>query len=446
MDSAENTMDGPPPKAKKKSRVRTDLTPFKAILEDLWRRGMTNKTDPPAKVLIEEAVSKTNLGEGIIERWIRNRRQKAVRSSKPAQPYRRRNAFLPKKKATSGYDVFRRDFFKGKTGQFVTGDAGSAWTNLSSDEKSDFNRKAKIEELEPRDPPSDEERQRGVTALYKQMRGTMTSLNEAGCDLLLLGYHHQSKKSYQSGTPAGRAFLQENEDLEWNFSSSVSKSKNGNQMDQKMLVEKAIELLNQKWQMSSGKGTRFRYGDYEKGLVKVEGLPEGFILKKPGKLKMDQLKQLLACKDKILVKVLSKETAGDGPSHTVSTPPAETDMDVTTQDEQPPLPSQMTGTPSVVAPAPAEEAISSKAKRTPTASERLEDLSMESEDEIYNVECFLEKRKLRYKGVEFLVKWSGFDRSTWETRKRLVEDLGRATVNSLEKGIKPNGAHRAGQV
>ncbi|CAH1242431.1 Hypp6687 [Branchiostoma lanceolatum] len=85
----------------------------------------------------------------------------------------------------------------------------------------------------------------------------------------------------------------------------------GNQMDQKMLVEKAIELLNQK-------------------------------------------------------RLLSKETAGDGPSHTVSTPPAETDMDVTTQDEQPPLPTQMTGAPSVVAPAHAEEAISSKEKRTLT--------------------------------------------------------------------------------
>ncbi|CAH1242176.1 Hypp6485 [Branchiostoma lanceolatum] len=286
----------------------------------------------------------------------------------------------------------------------------------------------------------------GFFAKYHFLSAQMTALNEAGCDLLLLGYHQQSKTSYQSGTQAGRAFLQENEDLEWKFSSSVSK--NGSQMDQKMLVEKAIELLNQKWEMSSGRGTRFHYGDHEKGLVKVEGLPEGFILKKPGKLKMDQLKQLLDCKDKILVKVLSKETAGDGPSQTVPTPPPETNMDVTTQDEQPPLPTQMTGAPSVVAPAPAEETISSQAKRTLTASERLEDLSKESEDEIYNVECFLEKRKLPYKGVEFLVKWAGFsyDRSTWQTRKQLVEDLGRATVNRLEKGIKPNGAHRAGQV
>ncbi|KAI8517526.1 hypothetical protein Bbelb_035430 [Branchiostoma belcheri] len=56
----------------------------------------------------------------------------------------------------------------------------------------------------------------------------------------------------------------------------------------------------------------------------VEGIPPGFALKKPGKMGVDKLQQLLVCKDDLLVKVLSNEPAAGSPPFEEATVSTET--------------------------------------------------------------------------------------------------------------------------
>ncbi|XP_078682165.1 uncharacterized protein LOC144916719 [Branchiostoma floridae x Branchiostoma belcheri] len=287
--------------------MRTNLSQHSAVLEEYWARGigMVSKKDPAGKQMITELALKTKETEKTIERWIRNRRDKAKKQMRPhQQAQRRRNPLLPKKKAMSGYDLYKKDYLTGKTSQGITADAGTTWTSLSTEEKEEYKRKAKMEMESSSGPPTDEERLSAVNALYKQMRDTIAALKAAGCDTLCLVYNHSSKQSFYSGTPAACQFIEDNKELEWNFSSCVSRSKSGSQTDshRRDLEKKAMDLLNQKYQISSGREARFPYAAYKKGLVVVEGLPPGFSLKKPGKMGLQQLQQLLACKDELLVK------------------------------------------------------------------------------------------------------------------------------------------------
>ncbi|KAI8517563.1 hypothetical protein Bbelb_035800 [Branchiostoma belcheri] len=55
-----------------------------------------------------------------------------------------------------------------------------------------------------------------------------------------------------------------------------------------------------------------------------QGLPPGFALKKPGKMGLDKLQQLLVCKDDLLVKVLSNEAAAGSPPFEEATVSTET--------------------------------------------------------------------------------------------------------------------------
>ncbi|XP_078701330.1 uncharacterized protein LOC144927647 [Branchiostoma floridae x Branchiostoma belcheri] len=195
---------------------------------------------------------------------------------------------------------------------------------------------------------------------------------------------------------------------------------------------------------------------------------------------LQQLQQLLACKDELLVKVLSPfeeatvstETAtatSETATATSETATATSEMATATSEtatatsEAATATSEMATATSEAATATSETATATseaatatsetanaiqepsqpfkeptlQARRSQTATEILQNICEgETENPKYEVECFLQKRKKKGR-LQYLVKWRGFSReeSTWETSKQMVEDLGWGTVQRMAKEI-----------
>ncbi|KAI8484529.1 hypothetical protein Bbelb_378000 [Branchiostoma belcheri] len=128
----------------------------------------------------------------------------------------------------------------------------------------------------------------------------MNKLKDWDCDVALLAYNHTTKKVFTAGTVAGTNFLAEKPEVEWGFHSSVMRQKESNHRPIS-LKDRVTNVLNDKWRSFSGRYTGFPYKDVQEGKYNLEGLPEDFILKKPGEMGRGKLETILAHKDSIVI-------------------------------------------------------------------------------------------------------------------------------------------------
>ncbi|KAI8486710.1 hypothetical protein Bbelb_354580 [Branchiostoma belcheri] len=253
----------------------------------------------------------------ILSDWIGNKKTKFRKqnagpstSSSPSTSADADTFFITRQRAISGYNLFKREFFRGKSGNGVTTQAASAWRGMGQEQKAAYNSRAA--NMKPAVPQeiSEDAREREVRKLYKRAKETLNKLQSCGCDAYFMAVNHNTNKAMQHGTDAGLKYMAEKHpDLLWEFGTSVS---GGDQDDtKKMMQDEVMDLLTQKWQLSSGATSRFPYAKLRRGEIALEGLPENFAMAKPREMGVDRLRKLLACKDRIVVKV--KESIEEDP-------------------------------------------------------------------------------------------------------------------------------------
>ncbi|CAH1242591.1 Hypp6865 [Branchiostoma lanceolatum] len=220
------------------------------------------------------------------------------------------------------------------------------------------------------------------TSEYPQLN----KLREWDCDVALLSYNHKSRRVYNTGTDAGKRFIKNNPQVEWAFHSSVANERGS----------------------FSGRYDGFPYQGVKEKKYHLEGLPEGFELKKPGEMRKGKLDTILRLKDVIVI----KENLTVQDSSSTSTVQGQG----TNQDDVP--------MPAITAPKP-----NSSATECRQILNRIDNSEVEpaDDDQIYTIECLVRKVKDKKK-VHNEVKWLGYpaERNTVESYQHLLKSLGRS--------------------
>ncbi|KAI8511856.1 hypothetical protein Bbelb_109560 [Branchiostoma belcheri] len=305
LEEEEITEAAEPHQGSKAKRARMDLTPYKPTLEEYWERGMQTTKSTLGKELLEEVVQRTGLTKKIVKDWIGNKKTKFRKqnagpstSSSPSTSADADTFSITRQRAISGYNLFKREFFRGKSGNGVTTQAASAWRGMGQEQKAAYNSRAA--NMKPAVPQeiSEDARER-----------ELNKLQSCGCDAYFMAVNHNTNKAMQHGTDAGLKYMAEKHpDLLWEFGTSVS---GGDQDDtKKMMQDEVMDLLTQKWPVIRG-NQPLSNAKLRRGEIALEGLPENFAMAKPREMGVNRLRKLFACKDRIVVKV--KESIEEDP-------------------------------------------------------------------------------------------------------------------------------------
>ncbi|XP_078685562.1 uncharacterized protein LOC144918569 [Branchiostoma floridae x Branchiostoma belcheri] len=289
LEEEEITEAAEPHQGSKAKRARMDLTPYKPTLEEYWERGMQTTKSTLGKELLEEVVQRTGLTKKIVKDWIGNKKTKFRKqnagpstSSSPSTSADADTFSITRQRAISGYNLFKREFFRGKSGNGVTTQAASAWRGMGQEQKAAYNSRAA--NMKPAVPQeiSEDAREREVRKLYKRAKETLNKLQSCGCDAYFMAVNHNTNKAMQHGTDAGLKYMAENMQICYQDDTK------------KMMQDEVMDLLTQKWQLSSGATSRFPYAKLRRGEIALEGLPENFAMAKPREMGVDRLRKLLA--------------------------------------------------------------------------------------------------------------------------------------------------------